>query len=202
MKADPNKSGDVNAELPTEDPTGQDPAAADPDAEVKLQLQLAIFEVSKDSKGKSLSEIVENLRTVFAAHGVQEPPITWLESVASSAFYGEPYIIDYPTAVAADEVLPAPNEEVRNRLASRRELRTEELPPGIFPSASDWKVPDIGARGGAAPDEVSPRATRGAVILGVIGAVIAATFVAVRSARASRRRGTSLPARSPKARAR
>ncbi|WP_445153789.1 hypothetical protein ACTWLI_10385 [Arthrobacter sp. Hor0625] len=196
MNADPNKSGDVNAELPTEDPTGQDPAAADPAAEVKLQLQLAIFEVSKDSKGKSLSEIVENLRTVFAAHGVQEPPITWLESVASSAFYGEPYIIDYPTAVAADEVVPAPNEEVRNRLASRRELRTEELPPGIFPSASDWNVPDVGTRGGAAPDEVSPPAMRAAVILAAVAAVIAATVVVVKSARTSRRRRTSLPARS------
>ncbi|KRE79774.1 hypothetical protein [Arthrobacter sp. Soil763] len=197
MKADPNKSGDVNAELPTEDPTGQDPAAADPAADVKLQLQLAIFEVSKDSKGKSLGEITESLRSAIASRGVEEPPLTWLESVASSAFYGEPYIIDFPTAVAADAAVPAPNEAVRKRLASRRKLRAEQLPAEIFPSASEWNVPDGETRGGAGPGK-APRSMKGSVILGVIGAVIAATIVVVQSARTSSRRGTSLPTRSIK----
>ncbi len=105
MTTDPSKAGAENAEPLTVDPTGQDPTVKDPAADVKLQLQLAIFEASKDSEGKSLAEILESLRSAFAARGVAEPPATWLESVASSAFYGEPYVIDFPTAVAADSAV-------------------------------------------------------------------------------------------------
>jgi hypothetical protein len=201
MNTEPSKAGAVNAEPLNVDPTGQDPTAKDPAADVKLQLQLAIFEASKDSEGKSLSEILESLRSAFAARGVAEPPATWLESVASSAFYGEPYLIDLPTAIAADAVVPAPNQEVRNRLAARRELRAEELPPGIFPSGNDWDVPVIEAPAGA-PEPVNPatisrRATRIAASLAFVGVVAAATVVAVQSARAFNRHRTPLPARTP-----
>ena len=201
MNTDPSKAGAVNAEPLTVDPTGQDPTVKDPAADVKLQLQLAIFEASKDSEGKSLAEILESLRSAFAARGVAEPPATWLESVASSAFYGEPYLLDFPTAIAADAVVPAPNQEVRNRLAARRELRAEELPPGIFPSGNDWDVPVIEAPAGA-PEPVNPatmsrRATRIAAGLAFVGVVAAATVVIVQSARASNRHRTNLRARTP-----
>ena len=202
MNPDHSKSADVNAKLPVEDPTGQDPAATDPDAEAKLQLQLAIFEVSKDSKGRSLDEIITRLRAAFADHGVDEPPYTWLESVASSAYYGEPYIIDFPTALAADDAVSAPNEQVRERLEKRRELRAEKLPPGIFPSASDWNVPEAAGRSTTAGANAStPPASKNTVLLAVAGAVVAAAVVAL-SVRASRRSGRGLQAGTTKARSR
>lgn len=191
MNPDHSKSADVNAKLPVEDPTGQDPAATDPDAEAKLQLQLAIFEVSKDSKGRSLDEIITRLRAAFEAHGVDEPPFTWLESVASSAYYGEPYIIDFPTALAADDAVSAPNEQVRERLEKRRELREEKLPPGIFPSASDWNVPEAASRGIAAPANLSTPASKNTLLLAVAGAVVAAVVVAL-TVRASSQRGKAM----------
>lgn len=202
MNPDHSESADLNAKPPTQDLSGQDPAAADPDAEAKLQLQLAIFEVSKDAKGKSLDEIVKSLRSAFADHGVAEPPFTWLESVASSAYYGEPYIIDYPTAVAADDAVSAPDEEVRERLASRRELRAEKLPPGTFPSASDWNVPDVHGRGGAAPAKASKPASKRTAIPAVAGAIIAAAAVIVLTVRASKRKRLSRSVRSLKAKGR
>ena len=190
MNPDHSKSADVNAKLPVEDPTGQDPAATDPDAEAKLQLQLAIFEVSKDSKGRSLDEIITRLRAAFADHGVDEPPFTWLESVASSAYYGEPYIIDFPTALAADDAVSAPNEQVRERLEKRRELREEKLPPGIFPSASEWNVPEVARRGLEAPASTSTAASRNTILLAVAAVVGAATLVAL-AVRASKRGRTA-----------
>jgi len=191
MNPDHSKSADVNAKLPVEDPTGQDPAATDPDAEAKLQLQLAIFEVSKDSKGRSLDEIITRLRAAFADHGVDEPPFTWLESVASSAYYGEPYIIDFPTALAADDAVSAPNEQVRERLEKRRELRAEKLPPGIFPSASDWNVPEAAGRNTTAGANASAPAPRASILVAIVGSVVVAAAAAVLTARASRRRRTT-----------
>lgn len=198
MNTDPSTSGAVNAEPLEGGPAGQDPTVNVPAADVKLQLQLAIFEASKGSEGKSLAEILERLRSAFAARGVAEPPATWLESVASSAFYGEPYLIDFPTAVAADSTVPAPNQEVRNRLAGRRELRAEKLPPGIFPSMDDWDVPIIESTVGT-PEAVnqaviSPRTTRIAVSLVFVGVVVAAIVLATQSARTSNRRRTPLRA--------
>lgn len=125
----------------SQDPVVLDPDAQDPDAEEKLRLQLAIFDVSRDAGGRGLEEIRDMLLSAFAARGVAAPPATWVESVASSAFYGEPYIIDYPTAIAADDLEPAPNPDVRERLAARRELREVQLPPGIFPSQEEWNIP-------------------------------------------------------------
>lgn len=193
MNTDRSTSGAVNA-VPLEgEPAGQDPTVNVPAADVKLQLQLAIFEASKGSEGKSLAEILERLRSAFAARGVAEPPATWLESVASSAFYGEPYLIDFPTAVAADSTVPAPNQEVRNRLAGRRELRAEKLSPGIFPSRDDWDVPIIKSPEAANPAGVSRRATRTAAGLVFVGVVVAA--IVIQSVRTSNLRRTTLRAK-------
>jgi hypothetical protein len=176
-----------------QDPARQDPAASDPMADEKVQLQLAIFEVTRDAEGKSLEEIREMLLAAFSRHGVEPPPGTWVESVASSAFYGEPYIVDLSAAVAADAVVPAPNDDVRERLASARELQQEKLPAGIFPAPDEWKL---------SPDEVTTTGPghqrRGAfrVLAPAAGAsrrlltaagLAAAVLVALVAARASRR---------------
>jgi hypothetical protein len=177
------------------DPTGQDPAAVDPAANDRVKLQLAIFEVTREARGKSLGEIRELLLTAFARHGVKPPPNTWINSVASAAVYGEPYIIDFPSALAADRQVPAPKESVRRRLAIRRELRQEQLPPGLFPSAADWDIPD-GANGAASAGSSTAAGTglsravkestaglRGLVAAAALTAAATVTVLAVRAAR-------------------
>ncbi|MGN7200476.1 hypothetical protein [Arthrobacter sp. SAFR-044] len=189
MSSDPHKAGPVNAKPLSADPTGQDPAAKDPAAEAKLRLQLAIFDVTNNAKGKSLHEILESLRSAFATQGVETPPATWLESVASSAYYGEPYIIDLPAAIAADDAVSAPNKNVRDRLASRRKLRQKKLPAGTFPSPTDWDVPANEISHTGAPGHVHPvtvsrtrRGTRPILAAAGVAAAVIAAIVAVRGA--------------------
>lgn len=197
MDTNPHKAGSVNAKPLAVDPTGQDPAATDPAADVKLQLQLAIFEVTKDAQGRSLDEILYRLRSAFAAHGVQTPPTTWLESVASSVFYGAPYIVDLPAAVAADAVVPAPSRDVRDQIASRRELREEKLPAGTFPSPAAWQVPPsevtrTGPARRAQQIRVSRPSGRTRAVLAAVG-LAAAVVVAVLAVRGSSRSPVPLP---------
>ncbi|MFF2344605.1 hypothetical protein [Pseudarthrobacter sp. NPDC058119] len=173
----------------SQDPAVLDPDAQDPDAEEKLRLQLAIFDVSRDAEGRSLEEIRDTLLSAFAARGVAAPPATWVESVASSAFYGEPYIIDYPTAIAADNLEPAPNPEVRERLAARRELREVQLPAGIFPSREEWNIPANEGTGAGSTRTLSPAGWEGRAVLVMasLAAVAIAAVVAIRG-RTGRRR--------------
>ncbi|WP_285247676.1 MULTISPECIES: hypothetical protein [unclassified Pseudarthrobacter] len=187
MTSNPDKAGRANPEPLNPDPTGQDPSATDPGVDAKLQLQLAIFGVTKDAQGKSLQEILQRLRSAFADHGVQTPPGTWLESVASSAFYGEPYIIDLPAALAADSTLPAPSTDVRRRLAIRRRLRQEKLPAGTFPSPAAWDVPaneitHPGRSGHIHPVTISRTARGTRMVLAAVGAVMA-VLMAIRAVR-------------------
>ncbi|MBX7445075.1 MULTISPECIES: hypothetical protein [unclassified Arthrobacter] len=161
---------------------GLDPSAKDHAFDEKLRLQLAIFEVTRDAGGKGLSEIREMLLAAFARHGVEPPPGTWVESVASSAFYGEPYIVDFPAAVAADEMVPAPNDEVRERLASQRQLQQEKLPAGIFPSRADWNIPGNEVSRGSTRTLSLTRQEGGTVL--VVAALVAAAVVAVVAVRA------------------
>ena len=187
MSSNPDKAARANPEPLNPDPTGQDPSATDPAADAKLQLQLAIFDVTRDAQGKSLQEILQRLRSAFADHGVQTPPGTWLESVASSAFYGEPYIIDLPAAVAADNTLPAPSTDVRRRLAIRRQLRQEKLPAGTFPSPTSWDVPaneitHYRRSGHVHPITISRTARGTRMVLAAVGAVMA-VLVAIRAVR-------------------
>ncbi len=198
MSSNPGKAGRANPEPLNPDPTGQDPSATDPGADAKLQLQLAIFDVTKDAQGKSLDEIQESLRSAFAARGVEAPPGTWLESVASSAFYGEPYIIDFPAAIAADDAMPAPNKNVRKRLAFRRQLRQEKLPAGTFPPPAEWEVPanEITHPGTADHRVTVSRTTGGSrIVLVAIGLAMVA-LVAIRAARRPSRLLGPLPAQS------
>ena len=133
MSSNPGSTNQAGGEPLDVDPTGQDPAAVDPGEDWKMQLQLAIFDVAPKAEGKNEDEIRDMLLAEFRRRGIESPPGTWLDSVASSAFYGEPYIVDLPAAVAADAVEPAPTEDVRERLAARRELQQEKLPRGNPP---------------------------------------------------------------------
>ncbi|MGO4230100.1 hypothetical protein AB4Y72_14645 [Arthrobacter sp. YAF34] len=195
--ADSPKTGPLNM-----DPVEQDPSAKDPAADEKVQLQLAIFEVTPDARGKSLGEIRQMLLAAFSRRGVEPPPDTWLDSVASAASYGEPYIIDLPAALAADGEVPAPNEEVRRGLASRRRLRQQRLPAGIFPSPAEWEVTDKEVAGGAPSQAVRghPRALTwriGGAGTALAGAalLIAAAVLAVRAVSAVRRHRAGAPSR-------
>ncbi|WP_285248581.1 hypothetical protein [Pseudarthrobacter sp. efr-133-R2A-89] len=196
MSSDPGRTNHAGVEPLDVDPTGQEPAvvdpeAHDPDPDAKLKLQLAIFDVTRrGATGKSLEEIREMLLTAFAARDVAPPPFTWVESAASSAFYGEPYIIDYPTAIAADDLEAAPDETVRKRLAARRELREVQLPPGIFPSREEWKIPANEATGTAGTRTLSPSGWGGRAVLAVaaLAAVAVAAIAAIRAGTGRRRR--------------
>ena len=140
MSTSPGSGNPPDATPLNPDPTGQDPSAKDPAAGEKAQLQAAIFEVTRAAGGRSLHEIREMLQAEFSRRGVKAPTTIWLDSVASAAFHGEPYIIDLPAALAAEAAVPAPNDGVRKRLARRRELRKDKLPAGTFPPASAWEL--------------------------------------------------------------
>ncbi|UKA77140.1 hypothetical protein [Arthrobacter sp. FW306-07-I] len=192
MSFNPDQAGRPDPKPVNPDPTGQDPSATDPEADAKLQLQLAIFDVTRDAQGKSLDEILKRLRSAFAENGVQIPPGTWLESVASSAFYGEPYIIDFPAAVAADNALSAPSADVRRRLANRRRLRQEKLPAGTFPAPDAWDVSPgevtyPGRSGHVHPDTVLQRPSGTGMVLAGIGAAMS-VLLAIRAVRGPGRR--------------
>jgi hypothetical protein len=182
MSSDPGSTNQANGEPLGADPSGQDPAAVDPGEDSKVQLQLAIFDVTRNAKGKNQDEIRDMLRTEFSRRGIASPPATWLDSVASSAYYGEPYIVDLPAAVAADALVPAPTEDVRQGLASRRRLRQEKLPPGIFPAPAEWNIPANEVTGGSART-VSLPGRKGAAAL-ALAALAAAAVVAVVAIRA------------------
>src|SRR4051794_6445466 len=109
-----------------------------PTATRNVRRQLAIFEVAKRARGKSMAEIRQMLRQAFARHRVPSPPEPWMESVASEASYGEPYIVDLPAAQAADSMVEAPDAQVHGSLAGRRQL---------------WPVTGRGGGAGRRPDE-------------------------------------------------
>lgn len=178
----------VPADLDTD---GLDPSAKDPAFDEKLRLQLAIFEVTRDADGRGLGEIRDMLLAAFSRHGVQPPPGTWVESVASSAFYGEPYIVDLSAAVAADAIMPAPNDEVRERLASHRQLQQEKLPAGIFPAPEDWNLP--GSETGRGSTRALPMARWESGTVLAVAALVAAAVVAVVAVRAGTGRRTGTP---------
>lgn len=185
MSTNPGSTDHAGGEPAGMDPALQAPGAGDPMADGKVRLQLAIFDVTRDAGGKSLSEIQEMLLAAFSRHGVEPPPGTWVESVASSAFYGEPYIVDISAAVAADAMVPAPNEDVRERLAARRGLQQEKLPAGILPAPDEWNIPANEVTGGSASPAALQSLTgwKSGAILG-LAALAAAAVVAVVAVRA------------------
>lgn len=181
------------------DPTGQDPSAQDPGAEQKMLLQSVIFEVAREAEGRSLPEIRDMLQSGFSRSGVTAPTNMWLDAVASAAFYGAPYIIDLPAALAADAAIAAPDPEMRERLASRRELRNEKLPAGTFPPASAWELDDSEVTGRTSGPGTDARAllkrTRAVRRILAAAAATAALLLGITVLRAanSRRRNTRRP---------
>ena len=102
----------------------QEPTPASPD---NVQRQLAIFDVVRRARGKTLSEVKAMLTEAFAERGLSRQPEPWLDAVAAEASYGKPYIVDLPAAVAADSITSAPDRLVETRLGERRLLR-ESIP--------------------------------------------------------------------------
>ncbi|WP_457946005.1 hypothetical protein ACTAQI_11595 [Pseudarthrobacter sp. alpha12b] len=197
MSTSPGSGNPPDATPLNPDPTGQDPSAKDPAAGEKAQLQAAIFEVTRAAAGRSLHDIREMLQAEFSRRGVTAPTTMWLDSVASAAFHGEPYIVDFPAALAADAAVPAPNDGVRKRLASRRELREEKLPAGTFPPASAWELDSSDVRGGAPEPRPDPRgvlgntrAVRQLLAMAASGAAALLAVAAVWAARNKRHRRT------------
>ncbi len=177
--------------------TNATPGTNEPEEDSHVQLQLAIFNVTRDAEGNDLEEIKARLRAEFARRGVQSPPATWLDSVASAAFYGKPYIVDLPSALAADDAVPAPTEEVREQLELRRELRNEKLPAGILPAASEWNLsPDeVTTAEPASPGGRSAHSTEGSaaglrplLVAAALAAAVVLAFAAARSPRLGARR--------------
>jgi hypothetical protein len=194
MTSTPDSVNPADAKPLNPDPTGQDPSAQDPGAKEKMLLQSVIFEVTREAEGRSLPEIRDLLQSGFSRSGVTAPTNTWLDAVASAAFYGEPYIIDLPAALAADTAVAAPNVEVRERLASRRELRNEKLPAGTFPPASAWELDDSEVTGRTSepgPDARtvldSTRTVRQVLAVAAASAAVLLGIAVVRAAKDRRR---------------
>lgn len=111
----------------------QSPTPANPD---NVQRQLAIFDVVRRARGKTLAEVKSMLVKAFAERGLSRQPAVWVDAVASEAAYGKSYIVDLPSAVAADSITNAPDPRVEDILRGRRDLRLEgtesagNQPPG------------------------------------------------------------------------
>lgn len=91
-----------------------------------VQRQLAIFDVVRHARGKSMAEIKQLLREAFGRRRLTIPSDSWLDAVATEAAYGKPYLVDLPAAVAADSVMEAPDPTVEETLRLRRQLRASE----------------------------------------------------------------------------
>ncbi|MDQ0754654.1 hypothetical protein [Arthrobacter sp. B3I4] len=154
----------------------QSPTPANPD---RVQQQLAIFDVVRRARGKSLAEVKTMLTKAFADRGLPRQPDLWVDAVASEAAYGKPYIVDLPAAVAADSITNAPDPKVEEILRDRRQLRSE----------SDTEDPEAGpatkaAQREAIDDAAHPRGGAGVRPLTLLGFVAAAAAIALAAAAA------------------
>ena len=95
-----------------------------------VQRQLAIFEVARRVRGKSLPEIRQMLRDAFSRRRLPSPPGTWTEAVASEAASGRPYIVDLSAAVAVEGAQPASEPRAQETPALRSLRKTEGFTTG------------------------------------------------------------------------
>ena len=95
-----------------------------------VQRQMAIFEVARRARGKSLPEIRQMLRDAFARRRLPNPPGTWTEAVASEAASGRPYIVDLPAAVAVEGTQPGSEPGMQETPALRSLRKTEGFTAG------------------------------------------------------------------------
>lgn len=168
----------------------QSPTPANPD---RVQQQLAIFDVVRRARGKTLAEVKTMLTKAFAERGLPRQPALWLDAVASEAAYGKPYIVDLPAAVAADSITSAPDPKVEEILRDRRQLRSESDTEG-GETGSATNVAEVKA---SDDDAVHHRGAAGVPPLTLLGFVAAAAAIALAAAaaRAALRRSNGASAR-------
>lgn len=153
----------------------QTPTPANAD---NVQRQLAIFDVVRRAPGKTLAEVKAMLTKAFAERGLPRQPELWLDAVASEAAYGKPYIVDLPSAVAADSITSAPDPHVEDILRERRDLRSES-------NGDQGPARAAGAVGGLSDDGATRhRSAPGVPPLTLLGFVAAAAAIALGAAAA------------------
>ncbi|MFD1213895.1 hypothetical protein ACFQ36_17805 [Arthrobacter sp. GCM10027362] len=129
------------------------------------QRQLAIFEVARRARGRTMPEIKRMLLKAFSRRRLPGPQETWLDAVASEASYGQPYIVDLPAAEAAARSLEDPGPQPGGTTGTGRPR----------------------ARRRAAPDRNEGLAAVRAIVAGAIALTAAAAVVMI--IRAGRRPG-------------
>lgn len=132
MNTSPDSTNPADTRPLDPDPTGQDPSATDPTAKGKMLLQSVIFEVTREAGGRSLPEIRDMLQAGFARRGVEAPTNIWLDSVASAAFYGEPYIIDLPQPWQQNRLCRHPMTRYGSAWLRAGNCGRKSCPPGHF----------------------------------------------------------------------
>jgi hypothetical protein len=162
-----------------------------------VQRQLAIFEVARRARGKSLPEIRQMLRDAFARRRLPNPPGTWTEAVASEAASGRPYIVDLPAAVAVEGAVPAAEPGLQETPALRSLRKTEGFTAGPEGRPGGAVQPLTRSRSRAGGDEAA-RADRSlAAVRTVVAAAVMLTlaFSAMEIVRAiARSRAAGSPA--------
>ncbi|GAA5189729.1 hypothetical protein GCM10023346_05140 [Arthrobacter gyeryongensis] len=184
----------------------ESPTPANPN---NVQRQLAIFDVVRRARGKSLPQIKAMLTKAFTERGLSRQPGAWLDAVASEAAYGKPYIVDLPAAVAANSIAAAPDPQVEDDLRKRGILRRSENSTGSqHPSPAATKTTDEGEESGhpatpaaearnkrdaAHPRRASDTSTRTVLRLIASALLIASAATAVGVALRQRRRRPTSP---------
>jgi hypothetical protein len=150
-----------------------------PENRHNVQRQLAIFEVARQARGKNITEIKQMLREAFARRRLTAPPGTWLESVASEASYGKPYIVDLDSAETATTVAPAPDAIVQQSLQQRLRLRMPRRRPAGAGrhSAAPEQTGAAGTRRRAASGTDENLAAVRALVAGAVALTLAAAAV-------------------------
>ncbi len=94
----------------------------DSTADRRVLRQQLIFEVAREARGRPPAEIKAMLREAFARHDLPAQPGSWLDAVASEASYGKAYVIDIPSAAAADRSVGTPDAAVADDIEYFRGL--------------------------------------------------------------------------------
>lgn len=141
-----------------------------------VEFQQAIIEVARRGRGKKANEIVQMLRAAFARRRLPAPPGPWMESVASEAARGKPYVVDVPTAKAMGSTLDAPGAYAQDAPARRGE-------PGEAADVAGASG-SLGTRTRQVPDPgYGPGLVRGIVAGAIALCSVACVVIVIRAAR-------------------
>lgn len=142
-----------------------------------VEFQQAIIEVARHGRGKKANEIVQMLRAAFARRRLPSPPGPWMESVASEAARGKPYVVDVPTAKAMGSTLDAPGAYAQDAPARRGE-------PGEAADVAGASGGSHGSRTRQVPDPgYGPGLVRGIVAGAIALGSVACVVIVIRAAR-------------------